>query len=171
MDNLKFKFYWKFPDVRFAAIILDKDENQVYGRIKNRYALLENLPLPTTGYHYKDIVNVTNTDKVQLYRDDKIQEFKCQKIYKKSNIPTFVFKLKLSKYQDYFKLQETFEELDHKILIPDFKANKIGRWTITYCSSNDLKQAKAILKKFTDSNKNCEVNNIKSAKKTANNNG
>ncbi|SDR71995.1 hypothetical protein [Christiangramia echinicola] len=159
-DNLKFKFYWKFPDVRLATVILDQEENQAYGRVKNGYAILESLPLPKTGYHYKDIVKVSKTDKVQLYREDKIQEFKSQKVYRRSNTPTFVFALKLAEYQDYFLLQETFREFEHKILIPNFKADKIGQWTITYCSSNNLTQVKAILKKFTSSNNNCKVKNL-----------
>ena len=162
-DYLKFKFYWKFPDAVLAAIILDQEENQVYGRVKKGYAILESLPLPKTGYQYKDIVKVSKTDKVQFYREDKIQEFKSQKIYRKSNIPTFVFGLKLSEYQDYFQLQEKFREFGHKILIPDFKADKIGKWITSYGSSDNLKQVKEILKKFTDSNKNCKIRNIEKA--------
>jgi hypothetical protein len=170
-DYLKFKLFWKFPEVTRAAIILDQDLTTVHGMVKKGYALIKSLPEPSTGYRYKDIVKVTKTNYVQYYREDKIPEYEAISVYKRSKHKTFSFELKLCDYIDYFPLQDNFKEFDQKILIPDFKEDKVGTWLTSYCSSNDIDQARTILNRFIELNKNCEIRNIKLASKTAHNNG
>ncbi|MFV8226453.1 hypothetical protein [Christiangramia aquimixticola] len=159
-DSLKFKYFWKFPDVDTAAILIDQDLNYVHGRVKNGYALIESIPHPETGYHYKDIVKVSKTQYVRYLREDKIPEYEITALYKRSPYKTFTFEVKLWEYRDYFHLQDNFNYFNHKFSIPEFKKDKVGIWTFVYCSSKDITEARTILKRFTDLNKNCKVKNI-----------
>ncbi len=152
--------FWKKPDVYLAAIILNKEREQVYGIIKNDLALLERIPKPETGFFYKDIVRVKGPIGTQLFRDDEIDEYEVIELYKSSNIPTYTFKAVIPDSRDYFKFLDWFKEHGLEVEFPWSSRDNNKEWRKGYCTAENLEQAKRILTKFINKKEECQVKDI-----------
>jgi hypothetical protein len=136
---------WNHPDYWHAAVLMNGD--QVRARIKNNLALLEGVPKPETGYHYKDVVNVIGPVGKQFFRDDEINEYKATGVYKKSEYRTFSFEAILPRYKDYFCLLDSFKKADSMARFPWSSSNYDLEWRRGYCAAINIERVKDILKK------------------------
>jgi len=152
--------FWRNPDVYLAAIILNKEREQVYGIIKNDLALLERIPKPETGFFYKDVVKVKGPTGKQMFRDDEIDEYKVIELRKASNIPTFTFQAIIPDSRDYFKFLDWFKEYDQKVEFPWSTADNNTEWRKGRCTAENLKHAKKLLNKFIKKRKDRQVRNV-----------
>lgn len=160
------KKIWSNPDCWFAAIILNDIGDQVYGRVKNNLALIENLPNANTGYHYRDIIKVNKTNKQQLYKDDYIPEFKVQELFSPSKNLTFQFKAIISNTTEYFDLQQWFVEHNQSSsLIFKTKYEK-DDWNICFCLAINLEEANKLLSGFRSKTRRKWFENIIGNKKS-----
>lgn len=152
--------FWRNPDNFLAAIILNKDRDQVYGIVKKNLARLERIPRPETGFFYKDIVKVKGPIGTQLFRDDEIAEYEATEIYKPSNISTYTFKAIISKSTDYFKFLNWFKEHGQKVEFPWSSNENTQEWRNGRCTANNLEQAKKILNSFIENGEGRQVKEI-----------
>ena len=152
--------FWRNPDVYLAAIILNKEREQVYGIIKNDLALLIRIPKPETGFFYKDVVKVTGPTGKQFFRDDEIDEYEVIGLHKASNIPTFTFKAIIPNSNDYFKFLDWFKKYGQKAEFPWSSRDNNREWRKGYCTAKNLEDAERILKEFVNKNKEAHVKDI-----------
>jgi hypothetical protein len=164
--NLKKQFkewqerrFWKFPDISLAYIQLDEKELTI-GSIKKNLSLLEGIPKPETGYSYLDIVEVEGPIGKKLFREDEIYVYKAKKIYKKSNRPTFVFKIILPDSKDSFKLSNVFNLAGFRAAIPWSPIQNNTAWRHCLCTASDLSQVKSILDDFCSKDSRRKVKDI-----------
>lgn len=151
--------FWLNPDQWLAAIILDKD--QVFARIKGNLALLERVPKPETGYFYRDIVYIEGPTGKQKYRDDEIDEYHVKDIYKKSDIPTFIFEALIPYPRDYFHLHDAFRGEQISVRFPWSTSEPNLNWRIGYCAAANIDMAKEILNNFVNSHEGAEVRRLR----------
>ncbi|PWA04054.1 hypothetical protein [Flavobacterium psychrotolerans] len=155
------KEFWRTPEHWIAAIILDSERNQTYGKTKNGYAILERVPKPETGFNYLDIVKVNGPIGNQMYRDDEIEEFLAVEIVKKSELKTYSYEAILPTSRDYFELLEWFVENGQKTEM-EFSMNfSEGKWLKGRCSSKSFSEAEKILKSFIKQEKGNLIEKIK----------
>jgi hypothetical protein len=160
LQERKNKRFWKRPDIWLVAVILDENNEQVYGKVKNGLAILNRIPNPETGYSYLDIVRVVGPVGKQMFRDEEIEEYKAIGIYKKSNIPTFSFKAIIPKSSDYFKLLEWFKKYNKKVEFPWSAEDNNLEWRNGYCIADNLEQATKILTDFIKLDSSWKVKDI-----------
>jgi len=151
--------FWKFPDISLAYIQLDEKELTI-GSIKKNLSLLEGIPKPETGYSYLDIVEVEGPIGKKLFMEDEIDVFKAKKIYKKSNRPTFVFKITLPDPGDYFKLSRVFNLAGFRAEIPWSPKENNTAWRHCLCTASDLSQIESILDDFCSKDNRRKVKDI-----------
>lgn len=156
----KEKIFWNNPDKWLVSVILDENNEQVYGKVKNELAILERIPKPETGYSYLDIVKVGGPTGKQMFRDEEIDEYKTIEIYKKSNIQTFTFKAVIPKSNDYFNLLDWFKKYDKKAEFPWSPKDNNMEWRKGYCTADNLEQATKILTDFIKLDKSRSVKDI-----------
>ena len=154
----KEKRFWRNPDHYLAAILLEND--QVYGEVKGELAILTNIPKPTSGYFYKDVVKVTGPIGKQFFRDEEIFEFKAVGIFKKSNIPTFTFDAILPKSQDYFYLMNEFKGENLRVRYKWSPNGNPTVWEKGYCTANSLDEVEKILEQFVNKGEGRRIKNI-----------
>ncbi|MFI0426889.1 MAG: hypothetical protein ACH34V_08045 [Flavobacterium sp.] len=142
------KEFWRNPEKWIAAIILDSERNQTYGKVKNGFAIIERVPKPESGFNYLDIVKVNGPIGKQLYKDDEIEEYEAIEVEQKSDLKTYSYEAILPKSSDYFRLLEWFIENGQKTEM-EFSMNfNEKRWLKGYCSSKSIEEADRILKSF-----------------------
>jgi len=151
--------FWKFPDISLAYIQLDEKELTI-GSIKKNLSLLIRIPKPETGYSYLDIVEVEGPIGKKLFREDEINVFKVKKIYKKSNRPTFVFKITLPDPRDYFELSRVFNLAGFEAEIPWSSTENNTSWRHCRCTASDLSQVESILDDFCSKDNRRKVKDI-----------
>ena len=155
------KEFWRTPEHWIAAIILDSDRNQTYGKIKNGYAILERVPKPETGFNYLDIVKVNGPIGNQMYRDDEINEFLTIEVVKKSELKTYTYEAILPSSKDYFELLEWFMK-NGQMTEMEFSMNfKERKWLKGRCSAKSFGEAEKILKSFVKNEKGNIIEKIK----------
>lgn len=159
LDRKKEDRFWFKPDSWLAAVILDKD--QVYARIKGDLALLERIPKPESGYFYRDIVYITGPTGKQQYRDDEIDEYRVREIYKRSNIPTFVFQAMIPYQRDYFHLHDTFKGEERSVRFPWSTTEPNLNWRIGYCAAANIDVAREILDNFVNSHEGTKMRSLR----------
>ena len=158
-EKLKDIIFWIRPTEHYlVAIILGND--QVYGRVKGKLAILDNIPKPETGYCYKDVVRVIGPTGKQFFRDEEIFEYKAIGIHKKSNLPTFTFYAILPKSKDYFYLMNEFRGEKLKVRFKWFPDGNPTTWEKGYCTANNLEEAKNILEQFVSKGEGRKIKNI-----------
>ncbi|WP_041620360.1 hypothetical protein [Paludibacter propionicigenes] len=160
IQKQKEKRFWNNPDKWLVAVILDDNNEQVYGKVKNGLAILERIPKPETGYFYLDIVKVVGPIGKQAFRDEEIEVFKAIEIYKSSNIPTFTFKAILPKPNDYFRLLDWFKQYDKKVEFPWSPKDYNLEWRKGYCTADNLEQATKILLDFVQLDRSRDVKEV-----------
>ncbi len=167
LDKIKYwiqlrkeKRFWNKPDKWLVAVILDENNEQVYGKVKDGLAILEGIPKPETGYFYHDIVKVVGPIGKQAYRDEEIEKYKSIGIYKSSNIPTFSFKAIIPKSSDYFKLLDWFKKYDKLAAFPWSPKDNNLEWRKGYCTADNLEQATKILNDFVQLDNSRDVKDI-----------
>jgi len=140
--------YWNKPDVWLAAIILNSNRSQVYGKIKNDFAILERVPQVDTEFRYLDIVKVAGPTGTQMYRDDEIDEYNVIEIVQKSKLKTYSYQAILPTSSDYFNLLDWFTKNGRKTEM-EFSMNfNEKRWLNGRCSAENIEEAKSILISF-----------------------
>ena len=149
---------FRFPDEWLAAVIFDND--QVYATIKNNLALLERIPKPETGYHFRDIIRVYGPTGKQWFRDEEINEYKPLGLYKKSFYPTYEFEIILPD-DDYFSLTGEFRGKYLKVEVPWIPAERCHEWRQCYFTAENIEIGKRILLNFVKKAPGREVRNIK----------
>ncbi|MFN8153820.1 MAG: hypothetical protein U0Y08_05975 [Bacteroidia bacterium] len=153
--------FWRNPDTYLAAIKLNDAGEQVYGRVKNKLALLEQIPDPETGYHYKDVVEVVGPTGKQLYRDDEIDEYRAVELITPSHISTFAFEAIIPDPRDYFRLIDCFKENGQKVEFPWASLENNSDWRSGLCTAENLNHAERILKGFVSKKEGRQVKNIR----------
>jgi len=160
IQKRKEKLFWNHPDNWLAAIILDENKEQVYGKVRNGLAILENIPKPETGYSYLDIVTVVSTTGKQMFREDEINEYKATGISKKSNIPTFTYKAILPKSRDYFEILDWFRMHGQITKFPWSPTDNNMEWRKGFCTAKNLDHARSILNDFINMDSSRKVKDI-----------
>lgn len=142
-----------FDDSELGVIILDKQGEQVLGLIKSNLALLIEVPNPKTSYYLEDIVEVIGPTGNQRLRDDFVPEYKALKVYEKSNIQTFTFRI-ISEQEitagDFFHIQGNFKSERQNFQLLDFFGKRNVKQVFGWCSATSVEQAKNILKSSTE---------------------
>jgi hypothetical protein len=158
--EIKEKLFWNNPDKWLAFIVLDENNEQVFGKVRNNLAILERIPKPETGYCYLDIVTVEGPIGKQLFRDEEIDVYRTNGIHRKSNISTFTFNAILPNSNDYFKLLNWFKEYNKKAEFPWSSNDNNMEWRKGYCTADNLEQANRILREFISLDKSRQVKDI-----------
>jgi hypothetical protein len=158
LERRKQKRFWDHPDDWLAYIDLDGDK--VLAKVKGELAILERIPKPETGYHYKDIVKVTGPIGKKFFRDEKINEYKAIGIHKESGYLTFSFEAILPNDKDYFSLLESFKGTNQKVEFPWSGKEKCFEWRKGYCTAINIDVVKDILMKFKELGSERQIRNI-----------
>jgi hypothetical protein len=150
---------WKNPDNWFAALILPEND-QVYGRVKNGFGLLEGIPRPETRLFFNDIVKVTGPIGTQKFKDDDIQVYKVEQLEVRSSYLTFGFKAQLPDYRSFFALGDVFLEngLKARISFPDDKTPL--EWKACLCAAETKEKAEYLLNKFLKQNRKARIKDL-----------
>lgn len=146
------------PDVWLACIDLEND--RVYGRIKEKQALLESIPKPSTGFRFNDIVEVGDPIGKTYFRDDQISVYNAIRIIQSSSLPTFSFEAIVPTSNDWFDLSEVFKGQNSHMRFPYEKSYPVNHWERGYCIALNIKEAKSIFEEFIVSGKDRKVKNI-----------
>lgn len=149
------------PDIWIACI--DLGDDRVYGKIKDRMALLEGIPKPNTGYRFNDIVEVGEPIGKTIYRDDEISVYQAIRIIKSSNLPTFSFEAIVPSSNDWFDLSEVFNRGNTHMRFPYRNNYPVKHWEHGYCIASNIKEAESIFEEFVVSGKDRKVRNIVNA--------
>ena len=153
------KRYWKFPDISIAYIKLDESESAI-GSIKKNLGRLERIPKPETGYNYLDIVEVEGPIGKKIFMEDELDVYKVKRLFKKSNRPTFVFKIILPDSKDSFELSRIFNLAGFKAQIPWSSTQNNTAWRHCLCTATDLNQVKSLLSEFCSGDNRRKVKDI-----------
>lgn len=145
-------FDWNNPDNWFAALLLPEND-QVYGKVKSSFGLLEGIPTPETRLFFKDIVKVTGPIGTQKYRDDDIKEYKVEQLAVRSPYKTFGFKAQLPDYKAFFALQDVFQGYGLKVRISWIDDKRPLEWKDCLCAAETKEKAEELLKKFFKQNR------------------
>jgi len=166
LANLKDRFkewiekrLWRFPDIAFAYIQVDEKEFTT-GSIKRNLCMLTGIPKPETGYNYLDIVEIEGPVGKRMFRDDEIDVYRAKKIYKSSDLRTFVFKLILPEPKDSFELNRIFNSAGFSVEIPWSAEKNNTAWRHCRCAVKELNQAKSILFDFCSGDNRRQVKDI-----------
>jgi hypothetical protein len=141
-------FDWGKPDHWLAAIILDSEGNQVYGKTIDGVALLEGIPHPSTGLNYLDVVEVKKSQETQMYKDDPISIYRFSGIYKKSGNKTFIYEAVIPNYKIFHNLDDWFSANGQKNYIMFKMKFDDQEWLNGTCSAKNIDEARKILKNF-----------------------
>ena len=137
---------FRHPDVWLAAVNVGKD--QVYARIKGDLALLDRVPEPETGYHFKDVVRVRGPIGKTYFRDEEISVYETIEVTKRSGIPTFRFKAIVPTSNDYFSLLNCFRGERTHVEFPYSSRDINSEWRLGFCAASSIEEAKLILDQF-----------------------
>ena len=147
---------WNNPDNWLAALLLPEND-QVYGKVKSGFGLLEGIPKPETQLFFNDIVRVTGPIGTQKYRDDDIKVYKVEQVEVRSSFNTFGFKAQLPDNRTFAALEILFLEnrLTARISWVDDK-NPL-KWRDCLCAAETKGKAEELLKKFLKQNKKARI--------------
>ena len=160
INNSKDNIYKAFskPDDWLACIDLENDK--VYGKIKDKQALLEGIPKPSTGFRFNDIVEVSDAIGTTYFRDEQISVYKAIRIIQSSNLPTFSFEAIVPTSNDWFDLSEVFKRQNTHLRFPYQSDYPVKHWEKGYCIASNIKEAESIFEEFIVSGKDRKVKNI-----------
>ena len=150
---------WNNPDNWFAALLLP-DNDQVYGKVKSGFGLLEGIPIPETRLSFKDIVKVTGPIGTQKFRDDDIKEYKVEKLEIRSSYKTFGFKAQLPDYRTFFTLGDIFQENGLMVRISWIDDKTPLEWKECLCAAETKEKAEELLQKFLKRNKKARIKDL-----------
>lgn len=150
---------WNNPDNWLAALLLPEND-QVYGKVKSGFGLLEGIPNPETRLFFNDIVKLTGPTGTQKYRDDDIKVYKVEQVAVRSLFNTFGFKAQLPDYRTFFALGDVFREngLTARISWVDDKTPL--EWKDCHCAAETIGRAEYLLKKFLKQNKKARIKDL-----------
>ena len=155
-DNIS-KFFSR-PDVWLASINLGNDS--VFGKIKDKQALLEGIPEPSTGFRFNDIVEISEPIGTTYFRDEQIPVYKAKSIIHSSNKPTFSFEGIIPTSPDWFDLSEIFKRHNSNMRFPYQNNYPVKHWEKGYCTANNIKEVESIFEEFIVSGKDRKIKNI-----------
>jgi hypothetical protein len=150
---------WNNPDNWFAALLLPGND-QVFGRVKNGFGLLEGIPTPETGLYFNDIVKVTGPVGTQKFRDDDIKQYKVDQLEVRSSFITIGFKAQLPDYGAFFALGEVFQEAGLRARISFTDDKTPLEWKYCLCAAETKEKAEFLLKKFLKRSKRAHIKDL-----------
>jgi hypothetical protein len=146
------------PDIWLACIELGND--RVFGKIKGNLALLESIPEPSTGFRFKDVVEVSDPVGTTIFRDEQISIYKAQRVIRPSKFPTFSFEAIVSSSNDWFDLSEVFKRQNTFMRFPYQRKYPVNHWKKGYCVAANIEEVESIFEEFIISGKDRKVKNI-----------
>jgi hypothetical protein len=150
---------WNNPDQWLAALLLPEND-QVYGKVKSEFGLLEGIPKPETRLFFNDIVKVTGPFGTQKYRDDDIEVYKVEQLEVRSSFNTFGFKARLPDYRTYFALGDVFQENGLKARISWIDDKNPLEWKDCLGAAETIGKAKELLRRFLKQNKKARIKDL-----------
>lgn len=161
-NNQEEELFWRNPDEWLAIVILTENKDRTDGIIKNDLALLDRVPDPITGYHYKDVVKVKGPTGNKWHAGDaELNEYKAIEIHQRSKYLTFSFEAILSQSSDYFTLVGAFEKDNICVEFPWVNLDNNFEWRKGYCAAESFQIAQNILNKLFKKNTNWQLRNLK----------
>jgi hypothetical protein len=148
---------FRSQDHHLAAVKIG--DYYVHARIKDDLALLESVPNPSTGYHYRDIVEVRGPIGTIPFRDKEISIYELVQLLESSGIPTFLFKAKIPTTDGYFSLVSSFGK-EESISFPYSSKDNNKEWRKGYCAVQSYERLMEILSYFIFTDHDCKFKDI-----------
>ncbi|MFA6455664.1 MAG: hypothetical protein WCW40_02490 [Bacteroidota bacterium] len=147
------------PDVWLAAVSVG--DIRVYARIKKDCALLERVPTPESGYHFKDVVRIRGPVGKSYFRDEEIMVYEALEVVIPSHIQSFRFTAIVPTPGDYFALVDCFRGATTHVEFPYSTKEFDPEWRMGFCAARNMQEAKANLDKFTAANDQRKVKDLR----------